>query len=97
MAIDLTAFGTIESQWKYLGIFRQGAREIDGLPIHLGRKNILAKRQTKSRQSRPNGLASWNVPTTAIIERNFHDMHSIDQRQKTTTASRLREANGYLS
>src|SRR4029077_17024606 len=95
MAVDLTAFGTVELQWIHFSIFRQGARKIYGLAMHLRRKNIPSKRQAKSRQNGPNGLAGWNIPTTAIFERNFHDMHSIDQALETTRAPRLREANGY--
>ena len=95
MTVDLTAFCTVELERDHFSIFRQYAREIYCLAMHLCRKNIPAKCQAKSRQSRPNGLAGRNIPTIAIFERNFHDIHSIYQALETTRAPRLQEANGY--
>jgi hypothetical protein len=80
MAVDLAAFCTVELKWGHLSIFRQGAREIHGLAIHLCRKDIWAKCQAESRQSRPNGLAGWNISTAAIFERNFHSLHDVIER-----------------
>jgi hypothetical protein len=80
MAVDLTAFCTVELQWGHLGIFRQSAREVYGLAIHLRRKDIRAKRQSKSRQGKPNGLARWNIPTAPIFKPNFHDLHDVIER-----------------
>jgi len=95
MAVDFAAFSTVELQWNHLSIFRQGAREIYGLAIHLGRKDVRAKCQAESRQSRSNGLAGRNILTAAIYEPNFHDVHSIGHTLETTKVPRLREANGY--
>ena len=80
MAVDLTAFCTVELQWGHFSIFRQSAREVYSLAIHLRCKGVRAKRQAESRQGKPNGLASWNIPTDTISKPNFHDMHDVIER-----------------
>jgi hypothetical protein len=50
MTIDLTAFSAVELQRSHFSIFRQDAREIDGVAIDFSRKYVWAKPQTESRQ-----------------------------------------------
>jgi hypothetical protein len=80
VSVDLTAFCPVELEWGHFSIFRQDVREIYCLAIHLCRKDIRSNRQAESRESRPNGLAGWNIPTVAIFERNFHDLHDAIER-----------------